>query len=127
MAHAQHNGCDRQESHQAKPNGNRENIELLDRDHFAPQGQPAPGPVNGFWADADWLYCRDGKWRPVESGTFPLVAGPAGGMGRVRADWHTPAGKEGFGHRAGRLKGYGNAINAEAARVFIECVMEGRA
>jgi len=25
------------------------------------------------------------------------------------------------------LKGYGNAINAEAARVFIECVMEVRA
>jgi DNA (cytosine-5)-methyltransferase 1 len=81
------------------------------------------GPVNGFWSDADWLFCRDGKWRPVEPGTFPLVAGAAGGMGRVRADWHTPAGKEGFGHRAGRLKGYGNAINAEAARVFIECVM----
>jgi hypothetical protein len=24
----------------------------------------------------------------------------------------------------GRLRAYGNAINAEAARVFIECVME---
>ncbi len=30
--------------------------------------------VNGFWRDADWLFCRDGQWRPVESGTFPLVA-----------------------------------------------------
>ena len=87
-------------------------------------GVERAGPTNGFWADADWLFCRDGKWRPVEPGTFPLASGPAGGMGRVRADWHTPAGKEGFGHRAGRLKGYGNAINAEAARVFIECVME---
>lgn len=85
------------------------------------------GPVNGFWADADWLFCRDGKWRPVEPGTFPLVDGAAGRLGRVRTDWHAPAGKEGFGHRAGRLKGYGNAINAEAARVFIECVMEVRA
>ena len=26
--------------------------------------------------------------------------------------------------RAARLKGYGNAINAEAARIFIECVMD---
>lgn len=102
----------------------RENERMPAQSSGLLSSEPSPGPVNGFWADADWLFCRDGKWRPVEPGTFPLVAGPAGGMGRVRADWHTPAGKEGFGHRAGRLKGYGNAINAEAARVFIECVME---
>ena len=63
-----------------------------------------PGPVNGFWANADWLLCRDGKWRPVEPGTFPLADG-------------VPA-------RVVRLRGYGNAINAEAARVFAEVVME---
>lgn len=70
-----------------------------------------PGPVNGFWRDADWLYCRDGKWRPVEPGSFPLADGTAPGMGRMRA---------------GRLRGYGNAINAEAARLFIECAMESK-
>ena len=63
-----------------------------------------PGPINGFWRDADWLGCRDGKWRPVEPGTFPLAHGAAA--------------------RVGRLRAYGNAINAEAARVFIEAVME---
>lgn len=63
-----------------------------------------PGPTNGPWRDADWLLCRDGKWRPVEPGTFPLAHG-------------APA-------RVGRLRAYGNAINAEAARVFIEAVME---
>lgn len=57
------------------------------------------GPTNGFWRDADWLGCRDGKWRPVEPGTFPLADG-------------APA-------RMGRLRGYGNAINAEAAKAFI--------
>ncbi|HET8693251.1 MAG TPA: DNA cytosine methyltransferase [Aquabacterium sp.] len=62
-----------------------------------------PGPINGFWRDADWLFCRDGKWRPVEPGTFPLAHG-------------APA-------RVGRLRAYGNAINAEAARVFIEAAM----
>jgi DNA (cytosine-5)-methyltransferase 1 len=62
------------------------------------------GATNGHWADADWLGCRDGKWRPVEPGTFPLAHG-------------APA-------RVGRLRAYGNAINAEAARVFIEIVME---
>ena len=104
MADTQHDGCGGQESHQAKPNGNRENFGLLDRGHFAPQGQPATGPTNGYWRDADWLYCRDGKWRPVEPGTFPLAHG---------AD-----------ARVGRLRAYGNAINAKAAQVFIECVMD---
>ena len=104
MADTQHDGCGGQESHQAKPDGNRENFGLLDRGHFAPQGQPATGPTNGYWRDADWLYCRDGRWRPVEPGTFPLVNGAAA--------------------RVGRLRAYGNAINAEAARVFIEAVME---
>ncbi|WP_343499209.1 DNA cytosine methyltransferase [Achromobacter denitrificans] len=61
--------------------------------------QPA-GPVNGFWRAADWLLCRDGKWRPVEPGTSPLAHG-------------APA-------RVGRLRAYGNAINAQQAQIFIE-------
>lgn len=69
----------------------------------APHGAGA-GPVNGFWRDADWLLCRDGKWRPVEPGTSPLAHG-------------APA-------RVGRLRAYGNSINAEAARLWIETVME---
>lgn len=57
------------------------------------------GPVNGLWSDADWIFCRDGKWRPVEPGTFPLAHGASS--------------------RVGRLRAYGNAINAEAATQFI--------
>ena len=63
-----------------------------------------PGPTNGFWADADWLRGQDGLWRPVEPGTSPLVDG-------------TPS-------RVGRLRAYGNAINAEAAKAFIESYLE---
>ncbi|WP_323115425.1 DNA cytosine methyltransferase [Pseudomonas guariconensis] len=63
-----------------------------------------PGPVNGQWADADWIYCRDGKWRPVEPGTFPLAHGATA--------------------RVGRLRAYGNAINAEAATQFIAAYLE---
>jgi DNA (cytosine-5)-methyltransferase 1 len=28
-------------------------------------GHAVPSPTNGFWRDAKWIYCRDGKWRPV--------------------------------------------------------------
>jgi DNA (cytosine-5)-methyltransferase 1 len=61
-------------------------------------------PVNGFWRDADWLGCSDGRWRPIEPGTFPLAARAAGDVDAIHA--------------------YGNAINAQAARVFLECVRD---
>lgn len=75
-----------------------------------------PLEVNGFWRDADWLLCRDGKWRPVEPGTFPLVDGAAARMGRVEPGVARVASS----NRVGRLKGYGNAINAQAAAAFIK-------
>jgi len=53
-----------------------------------------------FWDDAEWLFCRDEKWRAVEPGTFPLAHGAT--------------------NRVGRLRGYGNAINAKTAQAFIE-------
>jgi DNA (cytosine-5)-methyltransferase 1 len=61
-------------------------------------------PTNGHWRDADWLFCRDGKWRAVEPGTSPLATGVAA--------------------RVVRLRGYGNSIVAPVAQAFIEAVME---
>lgn len=78
-----------------------------------------PLEVNGFWRDADWLFCRDGKWRPVEPGTFPLVDGATARMGRVEPGVARVASS----NRVGRLKGYGNAINAQAAAAFIRAYM----
>lgn len=66
-----------------------------------------PGPTNGIWGTTDWLGCRDGSWRPVEPGTFPLAHGAAA--------------------RVGRLRGYGNAIVAQQAQAFIEAYCEVRA
>jgi DNA (cytosine-5)-methyltransferase 1 len=67
-------------------------------------GTVASGPQGGS-TDRGWIYCRDGKWRPVEPGTFPLAHG-------------VPA-------RVGRLRGYGNAIVPQVAQAFIEAYLNG--
>lgn len=60
-------------------------------------------PTNGFWRCADWLWGRDGYFRPVEPGTSPLADGDPAHVGQISA--------------------YGNAICAEQAQGFIESVM----
>lgn len=71
------------------------------------------GPIDG----ADWVMGKDGRSRPIESGTFPLVDVSASGVGRGSIK-STPEA------RAARIKGYVNALNAEAATVFIESFLE---
>jgi DNA (cytosine-5)-methyltransferase 1 len=51
------------------------------------------------WSDCEWIWCRDGKWRPTQSGVFPLA--------------------HGVPNRVGRLRGYGNAIVVPQAVDFI--------
>ena len=63
-----------------------------------------PCQNNSCWGAADWLFCRDGKWRPVEPGTFPLADGIPG--------------------RVGLLRGYGNAIVPQVAAEFVKAFME---
>jgi DNA (cytosine-5)-methyltransferase 1 len=67
-------------------------------------GGDAASPLHGFWSDADWLLCRDGKWRPVEPGTFPLA--------------------HGVSNRVGKLRGYGNAIVPQQAAEFVSAFMD---
>lgn len=62
-----------------------------------------PDPLGDFWRGADWLYCRDQRYRPVEPGTFPLADGAAS--------------------RVVRLRAYGNAIVAPLAAEFIRASM----
>ena len=93
-----------------------------------------PGPTNGFWRDADWLFCRDAKWRPVSASPQPMVDGAASDLGYGSASFPIIDGKAfkvGSGHpvyegksRQGMLKGYGNAIDAEATIDFIEATLE---
>jgi hypothetical protein len=61
---------------------------------------------SSFWADADWLYCADGKLRPIspEPALFPLAP---------RLPGHV-----------GLLRGSGNSIVPQVAQVFIEAYLE---
>ena len=73
------------------------------------RGRPQGGEAlerAGLGSDGliDWLPCRDGKVRPVESGTFPLA----------HADTQ----------RVGRLRAYGNALDAATAQAFVEAFLE---
>lgn len=60
----------------------------------------------GFWDDSRIVHCRDGKTRriPTEPAFFPLAHG-------------IPA-------RVVRLRGYGNAIVPECAKIFIEAFLD---
>jgi DNA (cytosine-5)-methyltransferase 1 len=60
--------------------------------------------LNGFWRGADWIGCRDGKFRPVEPGSFPLAHGCSA--------------------RVGRLRLYGDAICIPAAQAFIKAYLD---
>ena len=93
-----------------------------------------PGLTNGFWRDAGWLWCRDGKWRPVEarisqSSPEPLDDGLAAELGLVclasGETIYSPLIKKGK-NRVGRLRGYGDAIVAPVAQAFIEAYLESR-
>jgi DNA (cytosine-5)-methyltransferase 1 len=81
-------------------------IESRRLDADAARSIAATGATGGAWADADWLYCTDEKFRPAEPGTFPLAYG-------------VPA-------RVGRLRGYGNAINPYVAAEVMRAYMAER-
>jgi len=79
--------------------------ERRERERLQPaHGVPGPRRATAPWEPVCWLPCRDGKARPTQPGLLPLAHG-------------APA-------RVGRLRAYGNAINAEAAEAVIRAYME---
>jgi DNA (cytosine-5)-methyltransferase 1 len=64
----------------------------------------SPDGGSSFWRDAEWIYCKDGKYRPTKPGLFPLAHGITG--------------------RVGLLRGAGNALCAPQAKAFIEAYLD---
>jgi hypothetical protein len=77
---------------------------LSDEGALSSRRQPVANSHNDFWRSADWLLCRDGKYRPVEPGTFPLAHGVAA--------------------RGGKLRAYGNAIVPQVAEEVIRAYLD---
>ena len=74
--------------------------------------------------DIQWIYCRDNKYRPIKPSIQPLVDGTARGMvhsSDTSAPINANATQEA---RAMRLKGYGNAIQAQVAIAFINAFLD---
>jgi DNA (cytosine-5)-methyltransferase 1 len=88
-------------------------------------------PINSTsWADPEWIYCRDNKYRPIKPGIKPMVNGVSGrvvsggdrgtsddaiaAQGQKETDANNTAEA-----RVMRLKGYGNAIVPQVAAQFI--------
>lgn len=98
-------------------------------------------PLDGPWRTADWLFCRDAKWRPVEARPqqmalgIPVDLGRSGDHGEDQGSWGRiaeslaqeeigfPLGKVEYA-RATRLRGYGNAINPWLAAEFIASFLD---
>jgi DNA (cytosine-5)-methyltransferase 1 len=85
--------------------------------------QSPSGTDHGGWDDVDWLFCRDGKWRPVKSSVQRVAPRIPGSV--VPCSDFVPASsplaqstKE--ARRVMRLRGYGNAIVPQAAALFIK-------
>lgn len=90
---------------------------------------------DGFWRNAVWLPCRDGRYRATEGTTQslvePLADGAARDLGFVRlqsgdeAGFFSPLISKGR-RRQMRLRGYGNAIAAPVAEAFIRAYINYR-
>jgi len=80
-----------------------------------------PTSISSITSGVEWLYCKDGKYRPTKPCIEPLVNGLARGVVH-RGDSIDP--NNTALARSIRLKGYGNAINADVAREFISAYMD---
>ena len=85
----------------AGPQGFTRHVNHGDQPRRLDPQSSGPTPKTGP-ADWEWLYCRDGKWRPTQPGLQPLAHGAT--------------------QRVGRLRAYGNAIEVRTATAFLQAL-----
>lgn len=63
-------------------------LEILSEQQARPEHEAAErtGPVNGFWGNAEWVYCADEKWRAVEPIAQQMADGSSESLGRLCFD-----------------------------------------
>lgn len=88
----------------ARLEGHARHVDEASRRPGTARPAAAAGPTNGAWSNADWLFCRDGKWRPVEPGARAMAP-------------RTP-------EHVGRLRAFGNAISPQVAATFVVASLE---
>jgi DNA (cytosine-5)-methyltransferase 1 len=103
--------------------GNGNDSEQSGRDGEEPAGPVAAGSSLGFWDNARWIYCRDGKWRRVEPSFQPLASRLPRGM-VPSGDPSVETANASQEARNVRLKGYGNSIVPQLAAEFIKAFLE---
>jgi len=144
MGDPEHNGCNGPSQPPSdvrpSPQGGQEEPQLSGQ----PEGAGVPGNAASLpgrevgcsqWSDTDWIYCRDGKYRPIPKGIQPLARKLEPGLGK--SPYGLPGGvvqggNKGFQEdvnntleaRVMRLKGYGNAICVPVAVAFIEAFLK---
>lgn len=82
-------------------------------------------PLNGFWRDADWLLCRDGKWRPVEPIHVKMVDGATSGMGYLCSYPENERGKVSAIVQGVRQNASTEALLIGGARVSVDAETQG--
>lgn len=89
-----------------------------------PEGRATEQPIGPFdpWRGLEWIDCRDGKKRPAQSPFLGVAPGDTAGVERMRAEFFPLAPRR--PGDVGRLRGYGNAINAVVAREFIAAYLD---
>lgn len=105
----------------------------IDRNEAKQRGNRTEDGVSwatSSWSDFQILDCKDGKKRRSERGVLPLVDGIPKDLGylesrllRMGLDPKDSV-KSARRNRTGRLKGYGNAICAQVAAIFIRAFLE---
>src|SRR5271154_2088315 len=79
----------------------------------------------GFWANAEWLECKDGCARPVERISVEMADGFPDGLGLVRDGDRCFISPIIYEKKTAvqRLKGYGNAIVPQIAAIFVRSLI----